>query len=470
MRQERKPGSDAGRGTSDRASATPAKLSIGERRWLAVLRLLVEVRDDEVAALLRAFLFVFCVLAGNYVIRPIRDEMGITGGTRYLPGLFATTFGVMIVAWPVLSTRFSRTGSGQVLAPLCRILQLILIAFFIAFRVSPPRDATWVARLFFVWASIANLLLVSVAWGSLAGRFRSGQAVRLFGFISAGGTLGAIVGSALAGLLARTVGPVLLLPIAVLFFELGLFAARPLFSPGTPVSKVPPVDTPGPGGTWAASARARFDPYVAGLGLWTLLFTMSSAFVYMEQARIVDAAIRDPAARTALFAGIDLMVNLLGLTMQVLLTGRVLGLLGAGGSAAVLPLVTLAGVILLTMRPTVATVQWFQVVRRAVDYAIARPSREVFYTVLGRGALLRTKGMIDTAVYRAGDAAGASAYGLLAGIHGMAVLAPLAVVPLSLAWIAVSLALGRALRRRTLPADEWIGPAEARSCPVGGRT
>jgi AAA family ATP:ADP antiporter len=202
-----------------------------------------------------------------------------------------------------------------------------------------------------------------------------------------------------------------------------------------------------------------------GLGLWTLLFTTTSAFVYLEQARIVDAAIRAPAAQTAFFARIDLLVNITGLVLQVTLTGRALSLLGAGGSAAMLPVVTLAGCIILALRPTIATLQWFQVVRRAVDYAIARPSREVFYTVVDRAELSRAKGLIDTAVYRAGDAVGAWAYGLLASLPGISWTAPLAVVPLSMVWILLSLGLGRALRSRLARADEF----EA-SCRAGRET
>jgi AAA family ATP:ADP antiporter len=186
--------------------------------------------------------------------------------------------------------------------------------------------------------------------------------------------------------------------------------------------------------------------------LWTLLFTTTSAVVYMEQARIVNAALDDPAARTAFFARIDLLVNLLGLAVQFTFTGRALALLGAGGTTALLPVVTMAGIVVLVLNPTVATVKWFQVVRRAVDYALARPGREVFYTVVGRSELLRTRGLIDTAVYRAGDAAGAWAYGLLAAVPGVPEAAPLAVVPLSLAWIALSLGLGRAMRIR--PSDD----------------
>jgi AAA family ATP:ADP antiporter len=304
----------------------------------------------------------------------------------------------------------------------------------------PGWGQVWAARAFFVWASISNLLIVSIAWGALAGRFSSDQAHRLFGLIAAGGTLGAIVGSSLAGLLAVRAGPTWLMLLAAGFLEVGLLAARRLLGPSSyPEPEFPPLaEAPGD------DRRRR---YLLGLGLWTLLFTMTSAFVYMEQARIVDASIGDAAARTAFFARIDLLVNLTGLILQVSLTGRILAWLGAGGSAALLPAITLGGAIVLALRPTVATVQWFQVARRAVDYAIARPSREVFYTVLGRAELSRTKGLIDTAIYRAGDAAGAWAYGLLVAIPRLAWAAPLGIIPLSIVWIIVSLGLGRALRR-----------------------
>jgi AAA family ATP:ADP antiporter len=114
-----------------------------------------------------------------------------------------------------------------------------------------------------------------------------------------------------------------------------------------------------------------------------------------------------------------------------------------------LPIVTLAGCIVLAIRPNVGTLECFQVIRRAVDYAIARPSREVFYTVVTRNELSRTKCLIDTAVYRAGDAIGAWSYGLLAAIPGVSFAAPLAIVPLSVVWIALSLGLGRALHARS---------------------
>jgi AAA family ATP:ADP antiporter len=409
------------------------------------MRMLLGVRDDEVGPLAWAMTFLFSLLGGNYLIRPLRDETGIAGGTSHLPSLFAGTLLAMLVAAPLLSARLRRPVPD--LALIFRGLQIVLMAFFVAFGTLPAAGQVWAARAFFIWASVVNLLIVSMAWGTLAGRFTGEQAHRLFGMIAAGGTLGAITGSALAGWLAEHAGTSTLLLSAAALLELGLLASRRLLAPprGRPVDVLPDGSSLEVAGCDRGPAR---PGYLAGLVLWTLLFTTTSAVVYMEQARIVSASLGDPSDRTAFFARIDLLVNLLGLAVQFTLTGRTLALLGAGGTTALLPVVTMAGVIVLVLNPTVATVQWFQVIRRAVDYALARPGREVFYTVVGRAELLRTKGLIDTAVYRAGDAAGAWAYGLLAALPGVPDAAPLFVVPLSLAWIALSLGLGRSIKQR----------------------
>jgi ATP:ADP antiporter, AAA family len=422
------------------------------RRPFPMLRTLA-VREDETGVLLWACLFVFSLLAGNYLIRPVRDEMGIAGGTSHLPALFAGTLVVMLVVGPLLSSRLSRRPEGANFAPVFRGFQLNLVAFFVAFQLLPAGGQVWAARAFFVWASVSNLLIVSIAWGSLAGRFTCDQAHRLFGLIAAGGTLGAIVGSSLAGLIAVSVGPNWLILIATGFLEISLLAARRLLRLPSSPDLDPNLSADAVADTSRSDRRPRRGHYLIGLGLWTLLFTTTSALVYLEQARIVNASISDPAARTAFFARIDLLVNVTGLTLQVAITGRALALLGAGSSAAMLPVVTLVGSIVLALRPTVATVLWFQVARRAVDYAIARPSREVFYTVVDRAELSRAKLLIDTAVYRAGDAAGAWAYGLLAALPGLSWAAPLAIVPLSLLWIILSIGLGHALRRRLTPAE-----------------
>ena len=434
----------------DESDQKPARVEgtrTGAWRALGVLRGLADVREDEWNTLEHAGLFVFSLLAANYLIRPIRDEMGVAGGPENLPALFTGTLVSMLLAWPLLSAWLGRRGGRSSIGPILRTQQVMLLTFFSAFQLAPDEAYAWTARLFFVWASVTNLLIVSIAWGSLAGRFTSDQAHRLFGLIAAGGALGAIAGSALAGMVGRFAGPTPLMLPAVLVLEIGLRAGRRTLT----TTNLSRATVPSDKETHAEPSRpnARGGFYLVCLGLWTLLFTTTSAFVYLEQARIVEASILDPAVRTAFFARIDLLVNVFGLAMQLMLTAWFLNRFGVGAAAAMLPAVTIVGMIALSLRPTVATVQWFQVARRAMDYAVARPSREVFYTVVDPSRLLRAKGLIDTAVYRAGDAAGAWAYGFLTAAPATSGAGPaVAVVALSVVWIVLSVGLGAAMNGR----------------------
>jgi AAA family ATP:ADP antiporter len=420
------------------------------RQLVRALQAIVEVRDEEVGALFWSCLYFFSLLAGNYVLRPLRDEMGIAGGTKYLPWMFAGTLAAMLAVNPLWSAFAGRRPSREFLPALYRFLQANLLLFFAWPWLLPAIGPATFARAFFLWASVVNLFVISLAWGSLADRFRADQARRLFGFIGAGGTLGAIAGSSLTTALVGHVGPRNLLLLAVAFLELGRFAACRLLRPdedGRDGEIVEESSSADAGGPLAGLRRAFGSPYLAGLGLSMLLFTASSAFVYLEQARIVDATFAGPAERTAFFARIDLLVNLVGLVLQTLLTGRIIAALGIGRTAALLQAETLVGFLGLAWRPTLGILLWFQVARRAIDYAVARPSREVLYTVVRRADKYQAKSFIDTAVYRSGDALGAWAFGLLAALPGGSRTATLLVVPLSLGWIALCVALGREQQR-----------------------
>jgi AAA family ATP:ADP antiporter len=225
-------------------------------------------------------------------------------------------------------------------------------------------------------------------------------------------------------------GPANLLLITIVFLEVGLFAARRAAATTTTRTD------------WAEPSSSQRSPYVVGLALNVICFTITSACVYLEQAKIVEASFADRAERTALFARIDLLVNLVGLGVQTLLTGRIIHWLGVGGASATLPLVTLGGFIALWTRPTLGVLMTFQVARRAVDYAVARPCREVMYAEVRPQGRMGTKALIDTAVYRAGDALGAWAYGLFAMLPGSFGTAMM-IVPLTIAWMGLNLGLGR---------------------------
>jgi AAA family ATP:ADP antiporter len=188
------------------------------------------------------------------------------------------------------------------------------------------------------------------------------------------------------------------------------------------------------------------------------LYSLSSTFVYFEQANIIDAALSDRAARAALFARIDAWVNGLTLVTQLLWTGRIIKRLGVALVLAMLPLVSAIGFVVLAGAPILPVLVVFQIVRRATNYALVKPARETLFTVVSRDARYKAKNFIDTFVYRGGDALGAWGFSLLQRLGlGLSQLA-LAAVPLALVWAVVGFFLGR--RQRRAAAGESTTSAE----------
>ena len=436
-------------------------------RLRALLGRMVELREGEAPALAWATCYYFLLLASYYVLRPLRDEMGVRGGTETLSWLFVGTLAGTAALSPLFSalvTRFTR----KVFVPVVyRVLVATIVAFWALLAFGPDRFHPSIARAFFVWVSVFNLFAISVFWGFLADLFRPEAGRRLFGFVAVGGTLGAVAGAALTAGLVRLVGPANLLLLAALLLEGAVLCVRGLVrrfgvddpsraggAPGEEPEGVPP----GTGVLSGIRTVAR-SPYLLGISLFLLLYTVSSTFLYFEQARIVKASLADPAARTAFFARIDLWVNLLAAFTQVFLTGRVVKALGVGGTLAALPLVTLAGFTALAASPTASVLVLVMVARRASDFALIRPARELLFTVLPREEKYAAKNFVDTFVYRSGDVAGAFAdRGLKAiGATGAAVAGLF--LPLAVAWGLLSVALGR--RQAVLAARRAAAPRDA---------
>ena len=194
------------------------------------------------------------------------------------------------------------------------------------------------------------------------------------------------------------------------------------------------------------------------------LFTIAATFLYFHQADIVDRTFDDRAVRTAFFARIDLLVNLLTLGTQVFLTGRILRVLGVALTLILLPLVCVVGFTTLGLAPTLAVIVIFQTIRRAGNYAVARPTREILYTVVPREDKFKAKCFIDTFVYRSGDQIGAWSYALMAVIglsmSGIAFVA----VPLSAVWLGIALWLGR--QQEVMARDRAAADTEAADAAV----
>jgi AAA family ATP:ADP antiporter len=397
-----------------------------------------EVRPGERRALGWSLLYVFALLSAYYVLRPIRDEMGVQGGVENLPWLFTGTLLGMVALNPLFAALVKRLTRVRFISYSYRFFSLNLLIFAGGFALADPAQNVWLGRAFFIWLSIFNLFVVSVFWALMVDVFDSEQGKRLFGFIAAGATLGAIAGSTITASLVRELGASTLFFASVLLLELAVLAVRRL-SPRPKAGEEPAIG----GSVLAGISHTLRSPYLLNVCLFLVLFTVTSTFLYFQQAAIARDYFADRASRTAFFAQVDLLVNVLTLAVQLLFTARILRRFGVALTLGILPLFTLLGFAALALAPVVAVLVAFQVLRRAANFALARPTRELLYTVIAREDKYKAKSFIDTVVYRAGDQVGSWSYLLLSamglGIAGVALVA----VPLSALWLLNSLWLGR---------------------------
>lgn len=432
------------------------------------------IRPDEARAVLISGAYFFFLLAAYYVIRPIREEMAVAGGVENIPWLFTCTLAGTLLVHPPFAAAVSRQPRRQFVSRTYRFAMVNLVVFFVLMKTVPDTATVWVGRVFFVWVAVFNLFVVSVFWSFMTDIFREGQSRRLFGLVSAGGGLGAIAGSAITGFTATSVGPVNLLWFSIVLIECAVYCVKRLDNlavPSAPSSQPSPAAAtaspshPDPasasasvgiigGSAWDGIKRLAGSRYLLGISAFMMLFTIGSTFLYQIQAVIISANVTGSAERTAVFARLDLAVNVLSLLAQAFLTSRLLKWMGVGVTLALLPLISVVGFAVLGAAPVLGAMPIltvfvvFQVLRRAGDYAVARPTREVLYTVLSRNDKYKAKNFNDTFVYRAGDQVGAWSFAGLSALGlGTSALA-MAMVPVSAVWLLVALWLGR--RRRAL--------------------
>ena len=425
----------------------------------------VDVRPAERRALVLGFAYFFALLASYYLLRPIREEMGIRSGVGSLQWNFTATFAALLLAVPVYSALFARVPRARAVPAVYRFFLLNLVAFWALFRLGVSPVA--VARAFYVWLSVFNLLVVSVFWSFMADLFSAEQGKRLFGFVAAGGSLGAILGSATAGLLVGPIGIAGIVALSAALLELSARSAvalarwahrrpdapdAPEGSPAAAIAVATRHDERPVGGTVLSGVTAVIrSPYLLALAAQMLLFTLGSTFLYFQQARMVAEAIPDSARRTALFAAVDFAVNVSAFALQSLATGRLAAAFGLGPALTAVPVLTGAGLAALAAVPSIWVLAPLQAVRRVGHYALERPARDVLFTVVPREEKYKSKGFIDTVVYRGGDLLAAWTYALLAGMGlGPRALA-LSAVPATALSLSVALWLARRERRMEKP-------------------
>lgn len=421
---------------------------------------IVDVKPEEIHALWLAFLFNFMVLGGYYVIRPIRDEIGASSGVENLPWMFTATLLAMLVANALFSAIVARMSRRRFIPIAYRFFIVNLLIFSVLMRMLSPKEQVWLGRTFFVWLSVTNLFVVTVFWAFMTDLFSNEQGKRLFGFISIGGSLGAIAGGSVTASLVKPIGAANLFLISAAMFEIAAQCVRFFpadFGHGSRASAAAEADGSGKrpakseeapigGSLWSGITHICRSPYLFGLFVFIILYSTTSTWAYFQQSDLAGHGFADRAARTTFFANLDRATNTLTLLGQLFLTGKLLKWVGVTPTLIIMPTLSLIGFAVIGITPLLAVLAVFQVLRRATTFAFMRPAREVLFTVLRREDKYKAKSVIDTFAYRVGDQLGAWSYrGLTAlglGLRGISFVT----IPIIAVWLAVSVWLGRKQR------------------------
>lgn len=411
-----------------------------------LLRRVVRVEPGEVASMLWSAAYIFCLMCGYYVLRSVRDEIGSEHADK-LPEVWTSVFFVMLVLVPLYSAITAR-WPRRVFIPLAnRFFNVQLVILFVLLHTLEGEARAWAEWVFYVWNSAFVMFVLSVFWGFMADVFKSDQGKRLFGFIAFGGSLGGILGPIITTLLVESVGQVNLFLVPIVLLELACLCVRRL-------NDLSASGGPGPGqederqpirGSILHGIQVVFrNPYLLGIAVFLFLYTYGSTMIYFEKAEIARDAFENRDLRTAFYAQVDLVVNLLALLAQLFLTGRILPRLGVARSLMVIPLVTLLGFAALGTFPTLWVLVVFEVTRRFGEYALGKPTREVLFTVVSREEKYKSKVFIDTVVYRGSDMVNGYIHdGLSTGLGlGLSAVAYVA-VPMAGLWMLVAGLLGR---------------------------
>jgi ATP:ADP antiporter, AAA family len=420
-----------------------------------LLRRLVVLEPGEAPALLASFATLLCMFSSYTILRPVRDTMGITSGVEKLPDLFWATFIVMLALQPLYGWLTSRLPRTVFLPWVYGFFVANLLGFYLWFHLQ--QDHTWIARTYFVWVSVFNLFVVAVFWSLMADVFTREQAGRMFGFIAAGASTGGLIGPFITRNLAVPLGTINLLPISAALLALSVvFMTRVIRwqrQQGVAALNGVSLVEQGLGGSiFAAFRQVLSSPYLLGIALFVLLVTWVTTFLYLEQQAYVARVFLKHDEQTRFFASIDLWVQGAALFLQLFVFARLFKWVGFTAMLVSVPILMTFGYALFAMVPAFMVLVVVLAVRRVGEYAISRPCRDSLFTVVSREEKYKAKSLIDTFVYRGGDATSAALYkGITAGFGAGPAAVGWLGAAISALWLLLSFALGRAAERRRAP-------------------
>ena len=410
------------------------------------LRRLIVAEPGEAPAVAAAFLLFFLLFVSYFMLRPVRETFGIAGGVDKLQWLWTGTFLAMLLVVPLYGWAAAHVPRRRLLPILYGFSAVVMLGFAASLAVDPAN--IWTARAFYIWLSVMNLFVISLAWSLMADLFDTDQGHRLFGQIAAGASLGGLAGPILSGLLVARLGEAMLLTLSSLLllstipcvFWLNRWRERA--GPRTGPDTGPAAPKRIGGSIWAGLTLIAKSRYLQMISGFIVLLSVATTFLYFEQARIVRDTFPDRTQQTQVFAAIDAFVQALTILIQIFFTGRLARRLGVTVLLTAVPLLMVLGFGALAVVASFPMLAGVMVLRRVGEYALIRPGREMLFTPLDNETKYKAKNAIDTAVYRGADAVSGWTYTAVVAVSGtqMVVLAGAALAAL---WAFVGFRIGR---------------------------
>jgi ATP:ADP antiporter, AAA family len=377
----------------------------------------------------------------------LRDTMATVFGVDQLPNLFTGTFVITLICAPIYSGVASRVKLMRFLPGVFWLLFANILVFYALFLLAPQNR--WVAAAYFWWFSVVNLFLISVFWTFMADLFSASQATRLFALIAAGGEIGAIAGPVITTLLVHVIGVDGLLLIAGVGFLVVIALVHMLMrekeklQAAAPDTQKTTLDHSLPGNPFRGFILLLRSRYMLGQAAFMLLMTWIATIIYFLQTDLIAKAYTAVESRTVAFADIDLVVNICSAVILIFGLSRVLQRFGVTAGLVLSPLIMVAACFGIVIAPTLFMVQMARSAQRISQYAIARPAREILFTVVDQQSKYKAKNVIDTVVYRFGDVTSAWMQAVLRaagfGILGVVTLG----IAVSAAWGFVAVVIGQ---------------------------
>lgn len=370
-------------------------------RWI---RKTTTVNDNEVQAASLSFVFVFILMAAYYILRPIRDAMASDWTDVEVSFLWTLNFFISTVLVALFGAIVSRIAFRKFVPFVYIGFAASFATFFVAVQLAP--NAMLINKAFYLWVSVFALFHISVFWSLMADTYNKEQAGRLFAIIATGASLGAIVGPLISGVLVGQVGietmmlvsaVMLLLPIPIIGRLQTLKSTR-LQNAELQVDDA----TVRIGGNPFAGFKEFFsNPYLMGIGLFIILYTGIGSFVYLEQKNLL--APYDLEARATIYAWRDVILNTLTYALAFFVTGRLVSRAGMKIALPLMPLLVIAGMLILAFSPILIVAVGLHIISKAGNYGLTRPAREMLFTLVSRESRFKTKPVIDIVAYRGGD-------------------------------------------------------------------